>query len=36
MKTFANANALDLNQAVTLAQQARREGRTVSFAGGEQ
>src|SRR5277367_5071847 len=34
MKTFANTNALDLKQAVTLAQQARREGRTVSFAGG--
>lgn len=34
MKTFTNTNALDLKQAPTLAQQARREGRTVSFAGG--
>jgi len=34
MKTFANANARDLHQAVTLSHQARRDGRTVAFAGG--
>ncbi|MBI3494004.1 MAG: FAD binding domain-containing protein [Acidobacteria bacterium] len=34
MKTFANANALDLRHAVTLAQQAHQDGRTASFAGG--
>jgi len=33
MKTFANANARDPKHAVALAQQARREGRAVSFAG---
>jgi xanthine dehydrogenase YagS FAD-binding subunit len=33
MKTFANANARDPKHAVTLSQQARREGRSVSFAG---
>jgi xanthine dehydrogenase YagS FAD-binding subunit len=34
MKAFANANPRDLKQAVTLAQQARREGREASFAAG--
>jgi len=34
MKAFANANARDLQQAVTLAEQARREGRVASFASG--
>lgn len=34
MKPFANANARDLPQAVTLAEQARRDGREASFAGG--
>jgi xanthine dehydrogenase YagS FAD-binding subunit len=34
MKTFANANAVDVRQAVTLAQQSRRDGRAVSFAAG--
>jgi xanthine dehydrogenase YagS FAD-binding subunit len=34
MKTFANANARDLHEAVTLAQQAHRDGRSVSFTGG--
>ncbi len=34
MKTFANANARDLKQAVSLAADARRQGRTASYAGG--
>ena len=34
MKTFANANARDLPQAVALAEQARRDGRSASFTGG--
>ena len=34
MKSFSNANARDVQHAVTLAQQARREGRSVAFAGG--
>src|SRR5438876_10671372 len=34
MKTFANANAHDLQQAVTLVQQTRQEGRAASFVGG--
>ena len=34
MKSFANANARDLRQAVTLARQTRRDGHGVSFAGG--
>jgi xanthine dehydrogenase YagS FAD-binding subunit len=34
MKDFANANARDLKHAVTLAGQARRDGREASFAGG--
>ena len=34
MKDFANANARDLKHAVTLAEQARRDGRAASFAGG--
>jgi len=34
MKAFANANARTLQQAVSLAQQARRDGKTVSFGGG--
>ena len=34
MKTFANANASDAQQAVTLAQQAHRDGRKTAFAGG--
>jgi xanthine dehydrogenase YagS FAD-binding subunit len=34
MKTFANANPRDLQQAVVLSQQARRDGRTPAFAGG--
>jgi xanthine dehydrogenase YagS FAD-binding subunit len=34
MKTFANMNARDLQHAVTLAQQAGRDGRRASFAGG--
>ena len=34
MKTFSNANARDLQQAVTLAQQAHRDGKSASFAGG--
>src|ERR1700688_637662 len=33
MKTFANANARDLQQAVALSQQARRDGQSASFAG---
>ena len=34
MKTLANANARDLRQAVELAQQAHRDGRSASFTGG--
>jgi xanthine dehydrogenase YagS FAD-binding subunit len=34
MKNFANANARDLQHAVTLVAQARRDGRTVALAGG--
>ena len=34
MKAFANINARDLPQAVTLAGRAHREGRSASFAGG--
>jgi len=34
MKTFANANPRDLQQAATLSQQARRDGRVPAFAGG--
>lgn len=34
MKTFSNVNPRDLKQAVSLAQQARRDGRAVAFAGG--
>jgi xanthine dehydrogenase YagS FAD-binding subunit len=33
MKTFANANARDPKHAAALSQQARRDGRAVSFAG---
>jgi xanthine dehydrogenase YagS FAD-binding subunit len=34
MKTFTNANARDLQQAVTLAAQAHKDGRQAAFAGG--
>ncbi len=34
MKTFANANARDMKQAVALAQQARKDGHSPAFAGG--
>src|SRR5262245_10976335 len=34
MKTFANSNARDFQQAATLAQQTRREGRVPSFVSG--
>ena len=34
MKTFTNANAQDLTDAVDLAQRARRDGGTVAFSGG--
>jgi xanthine dehydrogenase YagS FAD-binding subunit len=34
MKAFTNANARDLQHAVTLAQQAQRDGGAASFAGG--
>jgi hypothetical protein len=34
MKTFTHAAARDLKQAVTLAQQAHKDGRSASFAGG--
>ena len=34
MKTFANANPQTLEQAVSLVQQAQRDGRTASLAGG--
>ena len=34
MKTFANANARDAKHAVTLSQQARRDGKVSAFSGG--
>jgi len=34
MKTFTNANASDVRQAVALSSDARRQGRAASFAGG--
>ena len=34
MKTFSNANPRDLKQAVALAANARREGKSAAFAGG--
>jgi xanthine dehydrogenase YagS FAD-binding subunit len=34
MKTFSHQVARDLEQAVTIAQQARKDGRSASFAGG--
>jgi xanthine dehydrogenase YagS FAD-binding subunit len=34
MKTFANVNARDAKHAVTLAQQARRDGKVAAFSGG--
>ncbi len=34
MKTFTNANAQDLTEAVDLARRARQEGRTVAVSGG--
>jgi xanthine dehydrogenase YagS FAD-binding subunit len=34
MKTFANVNARDAKHAVTLAQQARRDGQVAAFNGG--
>src|SRR5260370_29861421 len=34
MKTFANASPRDVGQAVMLAQQAHRDGKAASFAGG--
>jgi len=34
MKTFANANARDLQQAVTLMQQTHKDGKAGSFVGG--
>jgi xanthine dehydrogenase YagS FAD-binding subunit len=34
MKTFANAGPRELSHAVTTAQQARRDGKAVAFAGG--
>ncbi|PYS50835.1 MAG: molybdopterin dehydrogenase [Acidobacteria bacterium] len=34
MKTFANANARDLQHAVNLVQQTHQDGRAASFAGG--
>jgi xanthine dehydrogenase YagS FAD-binding subunit len=34
MRTFSNANPRDLKQAVMLASNARRDGKSVSFAGG--
>jgi xanthine dehydrogenase YagS FAD-binding subunit len=34
MKTFANASPREVGQAVTLAQQAHRNGKAASFAGG--
>jgi xanthine dehydrogenase YagS FAD-binding subunit len=34
MRTFSNSNPRDLKQAVSLASSARRDGKSVSFAGG--
>ena len=34
MKTFANKNPRTLEQAVSIAQQARKDGQAVSIAGG--
>ena len=34
MKTLQNINPRDLNQAILAAQNARRDGRAVAFAGG--
>jgi len=34
MRTFSNSNPRDLKQAVALASNARRDGKSVSFAGG--
>ena len=34
MKTFANSSARELRQAVTMAQQAHRDGKAASFVGG--
>ena len=34
MKTFSNANARDIRQAIALSSDARQHGRVVSFAGG--
>src|SRR5205823_4102231 len=34
MRTFSNTNPRDLKHAVSLASEARRNGRTVAFAGG--
>ncbi len=34
MKTFSNANARDVRQAIALSSDARQHGRAVSFAGG--
>jgi xanthine dehydrogenase YagS FAD-binding subunit len=34
MKTFANTNARDVKHAVTLSQQARRDGKVAAFSGG--
>jgi xanthine dehydrogenase YagS FAD-binding subunit len=34
MKTFTNANPREIGQAVTLAQQAHRDGKAATFAGG--
>jgi xanthine dehydrogenase YagS FAD-binding subunit len=34
MKTFSNANPRDLKQAATLAQQARRDGKSAAFSSG--
>jgi xanthine dehydrogenase YagS FAD-binding subunit len=34
MRTFSNSNPRDLKQAVSLAANARRDGKSVSFAGG--
>jgi xanthine dehydrogenase YagS FAD-binding subunit len=34
MKTFSNANARDVRQAIALSSEARQQGRAASFAGG--
>ena len=34
MKTFSNANARDVRQAIALSADARQQGRAASFAGG--